>query len=46
LGGIEFKFDSQVLKFDLNTRESSVFVPKATPAPDSFDTKSKSYLLA
>lgn len=39
LGGIRFPsgIDSQVLKYDIATGTSSVFVPKPTPFPDSFN---------
>lgn len=33
-GGIDFQFDSQVLRYDL-TGAASVFVPQATPLPDN-----------
>jgi sugar lactone lactonase YvrE len=37
LGGINYLFDSQVLKYDLTTGTPTVFVPQATPLSDSFD---------
>jgi DNA-binding beta-propeller fold protein YncE len=39
LGGISFdsRFESQVLKYDLATGLSSVFVPQPEPSPESFD---------
>lgn len=35
-GGIEFLFDSQVLKYDSATGSPTVLVPKADPLPESF----------
>ncbi len=36
-GGIDFRFDSQVLKYDITTGAATVFVPQPTPLPDSFN---------
>jgi sugar lactone lactonase YvrE len=36
-GAIDFRFDSQILKYDIATGTSSAFVSQATPLPDSFN---------
>ena len=35
-GNLTFAFDSQVLRYDITTGESEVFIPQPTPFPSSF----------
>lgn len=37
LGGIQFKYNSQVLRYDITTSQSTVFVDQPSPLPNSFN---------